>query len=349
VTNFELGGLYTKGGYLVAMATWTRDAGDGEDDYAVFISSRGQVAVYQGTDPASADTWALIGVFEVGTPIGYRCFTKVAGDLALINIDGVLPLSRALTMDRGAAASVAITANINNAMNEAARNYKDNFGWELIAYPKGTLAILNVPLRTGTEQHQYIMNTLSGAWCRFTGWNANCFAVFRDDLYFGGNDGVVYKADTSSCDQDEEVVAIGQTAYNYFGSRGVFKDFKLTQPLVTTDSDVAPALGLSTDFKDNETLVAPEISSTVAARFDEAIWDEDVCPVVERNIADWATAAGQGYCASLHFEARAGNAGALSLWGRAKWGRDGWSGDVPGDVIIRINGFTQIFEKGGFL
>jgi hypothetical protein len=80
VTNFELGGQFTKGGYLVAMATWTRDGGLGEDDYAVFISSRGQVAVYQGTDPSSASTWALVGVFDVGSPIGYRCFAKVAGD-----------------------------------------------------------------------------------------------------------------------------------------------------------------------------------------------------------------------------------------------------------------------------
>jgi hypothetical protein len=347
ITNFELGGLLTKGGFLVAMGTWTRDGGAGEDDLAVFVSSRGQAAIYQGTDPSSASTWGLIGVFDLGAPIGYRCLTKVAGDLALINIDGVLPLSKALASDRGAAAAIAITANINNAMNAAAQSYKDNFGWELTPYATATLALLNVPLQTGATQHQYVMNTLSGAWCRFIGWNANTFAVFRDALYFGGNDGVVYQADTSSLDLDSEVDAVGQTAYNYFKSRGVLKDFKLIQPLITTDSDSVPAIGLSTDFKDNAVLATPSTSAIEAALFDEAIWDVDVFPVESRNIADWSGIPGHGHCASVHFRARTGNPSVISLWGSAVWGLDPWSQTVPGNIVVRLNGFNVIYERGG--
>jgi hypothetical protein len=346
-TTFELGGLFTKGGYLVAMATWTRDGGAGEDDVAVFISSRGQCVAYAGTDPADADTWQLVGVFDLGSPIGYRCFTKVAGDLALVNIDGVLPLSQALETDRGAAAAIAITANINNAMNEAARSYASNFGWELTPYAKGTMAILNVPIQEGETQHQYVMNTLTGAWCKFTGMNANCWAVFRDNLYFGGNGGLVYQADTTGLDVSEPIVAIGQGAYNYYGSPGRLKQWKMLQPLLTTDSTARPAVGISTDFKENALLGTPSAAESVSALYDTAVYDTDVYAIESRSVSDWTGINGIGQCASIHFRASTG-ASSVSIWGISDWGQDPWSSSVSGDVVMRMNGFNVIYEPGGF-
>lgn len=348
-TTFELGGLFTQGGYLVAMATWTRDGGSGTDDLAVFISSRGQVAVYNGTDPASADTWQLIGVYDVGPPIGHRCFTKVGGDLALINIDGVLPLSKSLNLDRATQATVAITANINNAMNESARSYRNNFGWELTPYAKGTMAILNVPIQEGQSQQQYVMNTITGAWCKFTGMNANCWAVYKDNLFFGGNDGRVYQADTTGLDVVSPIDAIGQGAYNYYSMRGRLKQWKLLQPLLTTDSDARPALGISTDFRDNASLGTPTSSQTVSALYDSATWDSDVYAIEGRTVADWTSIAGTGQCASIHFRARTGQETGISIWGVSDWGSDLWSVSISGEITMRLNGFNVIHEKGGFL
>lgn len=328
VANFELGNVFSKGGYLVAMATWTLDGGLGPDDYAVFISSRGQVATYKGTDPSSADTWTLVGVYDLGAPIGRRCFAKVAGDVALINIDGVLPLSRALNQDRGAATAIAITKNINNAMNQAARSYAAQFGWELTPYPKGTMALLNVPLRGGTEQNQYVINTLTGAWCRFTGWGANCFTVFLDNLYFGGNDGVVYLADTGGSDNGDQIDAIGQGAYNYYKSQGQLKKWEMLQSILTTDSDGRPAVGISTDFKDNAQLGTPTVSMTASALYDDAIWDTDVYAVEGRTVSDWATISGIGQCAAIHFRA---------------------STAAVGETELRLNGFNVLFRRGGIL
>ena len=348
VTTFELGGLFTRGGHLVAMGTMTRDGGAGEDDLAVFISARGQCAVYAGTDPAAAATWALIGVYDVGPPIGYRCFTKVAGDLALINLDGVLPLSEGLQVDRGAVASVVLTARINNAMNEAARSYSANFGWDLTPYAKGTMVLLNVPITEGQLQHQYVMNTLTGAWCRFKNLNANCWAVFRDRLFFGGNTGFVYEGDTGGIDLTDPVDAVGQTAYNYFDTPGKLKQWKLLQPLLTTDSDSRPAIGLSTDFRDNAVLGTPTSASTASALYDEAIWDTDVYAVEGRTVADWTSLNGIGQCASIHFRSRTGPEAGVGLWDLAEWDEDVWSVDV-GDVVMRLNGFNAVYELGGFL
>jgi hypothetical protein len=35
------------------------------DDLFVIVHLKGEIAVYQGTDPASSTTWALIGVYDV--------------------------------------------------------------------------------------------------------------------------------------------------------------------------------------------------------------------------------------------------------------------------------------------
>lgn len=328
VTNFQLGGLFSRGGFLVAMGTWTRDGGSGEDDVAAFISSQGQVALYVGTDPSDAQLWNLVGVFDLGSPIGYRCFTKVGGDLALLNIDGVVPISQALQTDRGAVASVAITANINNAMNEAARAYGANYGWQLVPYPKGTYVLLNVPVSQGATQHQYVMNTLTGAWCRFTGQNANCWGVYKDHIYFGGNDGIVYKADTGGRDGTAAIDAVGQTAYNYLNARGTLKQMTLLQPLLTTDSDSRPSLGVSTDFKDNATLGTPSAATDTSAVYDTAVYDVDVYAIEGRNIADWTTVSGVGHCMSVHFRAQT---------------------NAVGESVMRLNGFNAVYIPGGFL
>lgn len=345
--KFPLGALFNKGGYLAAMSTWTHDGGSGSDDYAVFITSRGQVAVYSGTDPSSATTWNMVGVYDLGAPIGRRCFTKVAGDVALLNIDGVLPLSKALNTDRGAAPGIAITANINNAMNTAAALYKGNFGWEMVPYAKRTMALLNVPISENSTAHQYVMNTLTGAWCRFTGWNANCFAVYNDDLYFGSNDGTVQQADNGAGDGADAIDAVGQTAYTYLKNRGKLKHAKMLQPLVTTAVNSRPAVGISTDFKDNASLGTPITAATAGAVYDTAIWDTATYPVESQTIADWTSVSGIGNALSVHFRAQT-SAGLFGVWDVSEWDEGSWGAPNDSDVSLRINAFNIITETGEF-
>lgn len=325
VSNFDLGAQFTKGGFLVSMGTWTHDSGYGPDDYAVFISSEGQVVVYKGIDPTDATNWSMIGVFDLGPPIGYRCFDKLNSDLALISIDGLLPLSKALGEDRGSAAFLAITKNITAAMNTAAQSYRDNFGWQVQAYPKGTYVLLNIPITEGTQQVQYVMNTLTGAWCRFTGQNANSWVVWKDELYYGSNDGKVYKADTGGTDNGALIDAMGQAAYNYYGTPGQIKQWKAAQPIITSGADLTAAIGLSTDFKDNASLGTPNSASATQAEYDTAIYDTDVYATESSTIADWLSLSGEGYCASLHFRAQKKSAS---------------------DILMAMNGFNIIYETG---
>lgn len=331
-TTFELGGLFNLGGYLVAMGTWSIDGGDGPEDYAAFVSSKGQVAIYSGIDPDSAETWSLVGVFQIGPPIGRRCFTRLGADLAVVSIDGVLPISRAMVVERGAAINAALTANIQPTMNQAARDWSDNFGWELASYPKGTRVILNVPAQENSSQQQYVMNSVTGAWCRFLNMQANCWAVWKDRLFFGGNDGIVYEADVGGSDNGDPVTADLRTAFNYFSQRGNLKRWTMCRPSVTTDGQVALGIAFNVDFADNAPISVPDSSIVPGAEWDSAVWDEDVWPEDQRTIIDWTTVSGIGYCASIRAKVNALSTGGADL--------------AP---TLQVNGFDVLMESGAFV
>jgi hypothetical protein len=351
-TTFELGGLFTLGGYLMAMATWSVDAGTGPQDYAVFISSRGQTAVYQGTDPSSSTTWTLVNVYDLGPPIGRRCFFKVGSDVAIISIDGVLPLSKAMIFERAADIKATMTQRIQRVMSESARQYKDNFGWQLISYPRGTRAILNVPITEGVNQQQYVMNTLNGAWCRFIGMNANCWEIFNDKPFFGGNDGIVYEADTTGTDVDTTLVADMETAFNYHGSRGRQKRWMMCRPLLTTDNEVTPGLALNTDFKRNAPISTPTVVASVQATWDVSLWDSGAVWVGEVSTeAVWTSVTGLGYCESIRMVVSlvSPDAGNGAVWGAGLWGINTWGHLAGPEVTLQVNGFDLTMEQGAFV
>ncbi len=64
----DLGPIFDKGGAILCQSTWTLDGGSGADDLAVWVTTQGQVAVYQGLDPSDANNWALVGIPCVGVP-----------------------------------------------------------------------------------------------------------------------------------------------------------------------------------------------------------------------------------------------------------------------------------------
>jgi len=333
---FPLTGVFSKGGHLMAVGTWTIDGGAGPDDRLVLVSSRGQVAVYSGSNPDGVDAdMALNGVYNLAPPIGRRCLLNVGGDIAIVTIAGVVPLSKAMVTDQAATDVIALTKKIQPVMVQSARDWKDNFGWQLTAYPRATMGILNVPITESGQQVQYVMNTVTGAWCKFTGWNANCFEVFEDRLFFGGNDGKLYEADRSGADGTSAISIDIQCAFNYFGEKGRQKHFKLVRPILTTDGTVSPSLGVNVDFRDDAQLSTPSSAILPQARWDEALWDEALWPVERRTQTSWQGVSGYGYCASIRMRSQI-----------ASLGEDDAEQPIP---TFNINAFDIIYEGGGLV
>ena len=303
-TELDLSPLFKLGGYLQAMGTWTIDNAAGVQEYACFISSEGEVALYQGYDPSTVGSWSLVGMFRVGKPVGRRCFVKIGADLILISADGFFPLSKALLTDRSQQQD-ALSAKIVNLVNNDVQLYGGNFGWQPILYPIGNKFIINVPLVEGKQQYQYVMNTITGAWCRFIGWNANCFATLGDNLYFGSNlkganTGFVAKCDTGFADDEGFISGEAKTAFQYFGNPGLLKRFTMARPVYKTSGKAVPALVLDVDFSNLQPLGLASYSGSVGAKWGDpwgALWGtgEDIQK-------DWQWVSGVGYAAALHMK-----------------------------------------------
>lgn len=231
-TEFPLGAVFKQGGYLVAIASWTRDGGSGPDDIAVFITSKGEVALYSGTDPSSTDTWAKVGTFKIGEPIGRRCTVKLGGDVGVLTSQGLLPLSRVLPGLEANQTATAITNKIRKAFEDSYRAYGQTFGWQAIEYAKAGLLIVNVPQGSGATSVQYAMNELTSGWCRLKDINATCWSPFGDAMYYGTSSGTIRKYDVDSVDDDTPITGVMLPAFQNFGGP-MEKQFHMARPLYT--------------------------------------------------------------------------------------------------------------------
>ena len=319
--NIDLSGLFKLGGYLVAMGNWTIDNAAGVDDYAVFITSEGEIALYKGTDPSSATTWALVGTFRMGRPLGRRCMVKAGADVLVITTDGAFPLSKALLTDRSQT-NLAATDKISSLINADVVNYFNNFGWQPIIYPSGNKLIINVPKQTNTTSIQYVMNTQHGAWCKFTGWNANCFEVMNDALYYGG-DGVVIHADTGTDDLGANISGYVQQAFSFFGAKGIQKIFKMARPIFQSESFIFPGIGMNVDFKVGFKPSISTLTVGVGETWDDAEW----------NTSDWAL--GDVVSRSWQSITGLGISGGLNISTNFKGAKTKW---IATDVIYETGG-----------
>ena len=300
----DLSSVFPRGGYLMAMGDWTLDSGQGVDDYAVFISSEGEVAVYKGTDPASASTWALIGIYQIGSPIGRRCMVKFASDLLIINQDGLQLMSAALSSSR-AYKQPSVTDKIQPSISNAVASYRASFGWETIICSKQNLLMMNVPITGGTQQ--YVMNTITNGWCNFTGWDAACFEVMNDEVYFGTTN-FVMKAFTGTSDNGAAIAGEALQAFSQMGTANL-KYFEMARPIVSVDtSNLGILLGLNVDYDITAPIGTPTFSPTSLGTWDSALWDIGIWGGTLAIRKDWQTVGGVGYSGALHMKTQSSTA-----------------------------------------
>ena len=296
--KLDFGGIARMGGFIQAMGTWTIDAGQGADDYAVWVTNNGEAIVYNGTNPDSADTWALKGVWQLGQTYNRRCFLKFAGDLLLLTQDGLVPLAAALQSSR-LDPRVNLTDKIFYAISREASLYSGNFGWQINYFASENMLIINVPSTVGIQQ--YCMHTISKAWCSFTGINAKCWELSYDQMYFGG-DGYVGRFWDSYSDDGNNINAEVQQAYSYFDAPGQQKRFTMIRPIFQTDNGLPGILvGINTDFDAQNSLGAVSfnaVSSTLGV-WDSATWDEDVWGGALSLTKLWQGVTGIGYSGGI--------------------------------------------------
>ena len=299
--SLDLSSIAKFGGHLVDLDTWTIDAGYGVDDNLAFVTSNGEVIVYRGTDPASDATWALAGVWKLGSPISKRAMLKWGGDLLILTYDGLMPMAASLQSSR-LDPRVALSNKIQGAITKAATEYGGTHaavGWQVFYNAKQTAVWINVPVLEGSQQQQYVMNTITTSWCQFKGWEANVWETYDDDPYFGGN-GYVGKAwDSTYADNNANISANVLQAFNYLGSRGVQKYFTRARPSIFTDGNPAISMGINVDFDVQNNATPLSYSASAMGLWDSGTWDAAVWGDDLQITNNWQGVTGLGYCGAV--------------------------------------------------
>ena len=291
-TKLNVGSLFKLGGYLSNVITVT-DSTDTLTDYIGFVSSEGEVIAFTGTDPSSAATWAQAAHFQIGRPVckGQRAWTKFGADCLITTVDGVVSLRAAIASDRAENAS-SVTGKIRRLISEDVTVNGSRYGWATVLHPSGQKLFVNVPTLESSTSRQYVMNTETRAWCRYTGWNAFSWGATKDAVYWGGA-GVLALADHGSEDGSSSITADAKQAYSYFGARGRTKQIQLMRPIIAISGNAEFGVSIDTDYEEGSSPVLSSISGSASDPWGgvwSAAWSQALA--VYRN---WFSVAGEGF------------------------------------------------------
>lgn len=273
LTEFNMGAVFKRGGALLFGAAWSSDSGDGMDDRCVFVTTEGEVAVYQGTDPNDAETWAKVGVYDVSEPISTQT-VSLGGDLLLMTADGIVPMSQVVTKDPAALSLAAITAAIDPSWRRAVRTRDGTKPFVIEKVERESMLLVGLPHRAET----FVANLKTGAWARYTGWDVQSVGLHNGRLYFGDSAGNVFLAEGAGADNGAPYVCRLQLLPDHMGGPGRYKTYQQARATFRALAPFSALLSAATDYQ-RDFLPAPNAAADDAS---PALWD-----VGEWDVSRW--------------------------------------------------------------
>jgi len=204
--KIPLAGNATKGGKLLFGASWSVDAGDGIDDKCVFVTDLGEVLIFTGNNPADPANWRQEGRYALSPPLGMNGHISVGGDLIILTVDGMVPLSLAITKDAGQLELAMLTRAIKPLWRDNV-DEKRAFAWSAKKWDEFGGIFIAIPGGQVGQRYCLAANNATGAWGRCMGWDATCFIRQRADCFFGTQDGVIMQMDRTGFDDGQPYLA----------------------------------------------------------------------------------------------------------------------------------------------
>lgn len=291
-TEFFFGSKFRYGGNVAGMFSWTADGGAGVDEYFVAVSRAGDVIVYQGSDPDTADDWGLVGTYYIGeVPAGGSFGTVHGGDLYLLSIYGLASLGSLLQgVDSAniinAADSTAPSAKVTPILQTAMQGTYTEFGWSVRRLPSFGLLLVSAPTLGSSVPLQLAYNYSVSGWGVWRGVPLIGYDSWKGGVYIGTADGRVCAMDVSVDNQllspaqrsvnGRDIDISLQTAFTSFGEAGRYK--KVIQIRVDAISTQEPFLQSSArfDYLQAESLLQGAAPSTGTSFWDSGLWDFSV-------------------------------------------------------------------------
>lgn len=306
---FPLAGIFGLGGVLLFGQRWSLSSGGdgGLSEQNVFVSSEGEVAVFQGIYPEDAQ-WQQQGLYRVGKPLGRRAFIRGAGDIAIATTVGLVPLSKAIELDLTALTVAAISYPIADAWSEAVDIRGSNWVGEIWSEQK--IAVFAPPTVLGLAAPvMFIANTETGAWSRFTNWEGLCMEVFEGRLFFGETNGAIYVALQTGQDDGDPYTSALLPLFTDLGNPAAIKIAKVGRYVLRASTSLVPRLSWHSDY--DETMPSPPDAVTIGGAgsvwgqgiWGQSVWSDNLPRILSDN---WQSLGGIGYNASVSCQITSG-------------------------------------------
>lgn len=314
---FPMGGIFANGGYLMFGQRWSLESGGsgGLSEQNIFVSSEGEVAIYQGTSPDEPSTWSLVGVYRIGNPLGKRAYLRGGGDLAIATSVGLVPLSKAISLDVTALNVGTISYKIADAWTEAVQ-LRGQQNWQCMIWPERKLAAIALPDMIGSSDPvMFISNTETGAWARYTNWQGLSLAVFRGQLYFGSTGGKVYQAEVGGQDDGETYSGAVVPLFDDLEFSAGAKVGKMARARVRASTEIVDNVSLLADYN-VDLPPAPDATGVFASNtwgaavWGEATWGAAVPSVINQQ---WRSAGAVGYSIAPCYQVTSGSPAPLDV------------------------------------
>ena len=305
LTSFDLSYVFTRGGFTVAVGSFSNTTSTSSQEYFWALSSEGEIVFYSGTYAGDAATWGLVARYVIGKPLGYRAYVRVNNDIWIITEQGLVPLSGLFQSDPEQALNI-VSYRINPMISDAASVFTFDHQWTGFFWPQGRRVYISIPT-TGNACTFLVYSLDTKGWTQFrlyTDQHAFSSCVFNKLPFYASATGIIWQGETGQSDAlsggvGESIAFSGRTAFSFFGSRSNYKAFKDIRPLLKTRRGVSLNIGLDTDFKQGSAITSatsPVGSYTAWG----SPWGSPWSSGVEYTFDRFATK-GQGHSAAIRF------------------------------------------------
>jgi len=290
LTTFQLSQI-AAGGKCVGIGTWSRaDAGDGPDDFIVFVMDTGEVIAYAG-DPE--DNFRIIGSYRAPAPVGINPTVKVGGELVIMTKSGPIPMTAIAAGNAFDPLKLDHWGKIAPSWTADFRLYGSNSGWS--AFYFNGLVYFNVITGTNSSR-QYVLNTRVPAWTIYTGLPVSMFSDYQGTLYFGSiDDGKVY-SHTTGTDDGSDIITLVRQGFVYPTQGVQAARYTAMRPNINVDGILTGQFQLDTDF---ESAPISAHTATISSfggggEWDNADWDDAQWAATPNTRHKWRSTRGYG-------------------------------------------------------
>jgi len=321
--EFDFGQQLNQGGSLQWAGNWTYDSGDGIDDGLILASTEGQILVYEGTDPAVAASFQMKGRWYAGRfPYGRRNFCDHGGNIVFLCEYGIVSISDLVS---GRLHTANLAGSVGYKMNpRLSRQVSENLDkpyWFMHPYAPDEMLVVGTPMYDMIGYRQTVaMNSVTDAWCTFSGMDFLSADVFHGQFIYGSANGTVNQAffgnlDGMKFDNTGGVLVSArlQGAFNDYGEPNLNKRILRVKLYGRAQADPTFNARYLSEYKLEDPISAPTAkvdkvyrwdddgssTGTRGSRWDEALWTDD-----DGSFHRWFGVAGFGKKLSLQIAMR---------------------------------------------